>query len=128
MDTSPKWGMLTQLSFQRRNRQAVALFNQKRPTNVCDPEDMARAAAKYVFAALLALLSTQAAGSCIRVVTPVEIVWCAEADQRTPLETPRIRVQMRAAQPALAYASQTRPQPDSAVLFQRPPPTPFLFS
>lgn len=88
---------------------------------------MARAVAKYVFAALLALLSTQAAPS-LRVVGAAEIVWCAQAEQQAPREARPIRAHVPAGRPASAYVSRTRPEPDAAVLFQRPPPTPFLFS
>jgi hypothetical protein len=89
---------------------------------------MARAVAKYVFAALLALLSTQAAAPSLRVVGAAEIVWCAQAEQQAPREDRGIRMALPATQPALLYVSRTRPEPDAAVLFQRPPPTPFLFS
>ncbi|MGA3075865.1 MAG: hypothetical protein ABSG56_19530 [Bryobacteraceae bacterium] len=89
---------------------------------------MARAAAKYVFAALLALLSTQAGVPSVRVVTAIEIVCRTEAEQQTPREAPRPRAGRQVRQPAATYLSRTRPEPDAAILFQRPPPTPFLFS
>jgi hypothetical protein len=89
---------------------------------------MARAVAKYVFAAMLALLSTQAAVPSVRVVAGIEIVWSSEAEQQTPREARRIRVDIRAAQTAPAYVSRTGPEPDAAILFQRPPPTASLFS
>ena len=47
-------------------------------------KEMARAVAQYVFAALLALLSTQAAVPSVRVVSAIEIVCCAEAEQQAP--------------------------------------------
>ena len=82
---------------------------------------------KYAFAALLALLSTQAGVPSVRVVSAIEIVCCWEAEQQTPREARRIRADIQARQPALAYVSRTRHTPDIAVLFQRPPPTPSLF-
>jgi hypothetical protein len=57
---------------------------------------MARAAAKYVFAALLALLSTQAAVPSVRVVTAIEIVCRTEAEQQAPREARRIRADIQA--------------------------------
>ena len=52
---------------------------------------MARAAAKYVFAALLALLSTQAGVPSLRVVTAFEIVFSTDAEEQCPREARRIR-------------------------------------
>ena len=97
------------------------------PVDLWDARGMARAVAKYVFAALLALLSTQAAPS-LRVVGAAEIVWCAEVEQQAPREDRGIRTDSRATQPAPVYVSRTRTEPDAAVLYQRPPPTPLLFS
>jgi hypothetical protein len=89
---------------------------------------MARAVAKYLFTALLALLSTQAAVPSVRVVAGIEIVWSAEAEKQTPHEVRSIPAGIPVRQPAPAYASRTRPEPNIAVLFQRPPPAEFLFS
>ena len=89
---------------------------------------MARAAVKYVFAALLALLSTQAGVPSVRVVTAIAIVCSTEAEQQAPREARRARAGIAVRQPAATYLSLTRPEPDAAILFQRPPPTPFLFS
>jgi hypothetical protein len=89
---------------------------------------MARAVAKYVFAALLALLSTQAVVPSVRVVTASEIAWCTEAEQQTPGEVRRFRADLQVRQPAPIYLSRTRPEPAAAILFQRPPPLPSLFS
>ena len=89
---------------------------------------MARAAAKYAFAALLALLSTQAAVPSVRVVTAIEIVWCTEAEQQAPRQARRIRADVQFRQPASTYASRTRPVQEAAILFQRPPPSTSLFS
>jgi hypothetical protein len=98
-------------------------------TDLCDPQSMARAVAQYAFAALLALLSTQALVPSLRAAPGIEIVCSSEAEQRVPREVRRIRaacVQVRP--PAPPYVSRTRPEPDAVVLFQRPPPTPSLFS
>jgi hypothetical protein len=89
---------------------------------------MARAAVKYVFAALLALLSTQAGAPSVRVVAGIEIVWCAEAELPAPRDARRFLPEMQVRQPASAYVSRTKAQPDAAFLFQRPPPTASLFS
>jgi hypothetical protein len=89
---------------------------------------MARAAAKYAFAALLALLSTQAAVPSLRVVTAIEIVCRTEAEQQTPREARHVRADLQAPPPAPPYLSRTKPEPDAAVLFQRPPPSTSLIS
>jgi hypothetical protein len=89
---------------------------------------MARAVAKYAFAALLALLSTQAAVPSIRVVTAIEVVCRTEAEQQIPREARRVRADAQAPPPAPAYVSRIRPEPDAAVLFQRPPPSTSLVS
>ncbi|MGA2135484.1 MAG: hypothetical protein ABSH50_24610 [Bryobacteraceae bacterium] len=89
---------------------------------------MAQAALKYVFAALLALLSAQAVAPSLRVVTTIEIVWRAEADQQAPQAARTIRKPAAALPAAPSYTSRVRPEPDAAVLFQRPPPATSLFS
>ena len=88
---------------------------------------MARAALKYVFAALLTLLSAQAVVPCPRVIAAIEIVWGTEAEQQPAQETTSAPPVIQARRSALPYASRTRPEPDSAVLFQRPPPAGSLF-
>src|ERR1039457_5692138 len=98
------------------HRRFAALHGQP----VCETlKTMARAVAKYVFAALLALLSTQAAVPSVRLVAGIEIVWCTEAEQQTPREARLIRADIQAGQPVPTYVSRTRPEPDAAVLFQR---------
>lgn len=88
---------------------------------------MARAVLKYTFAAVLALLSVQAGVPFTHVVAGIEIVCCTEAEQQSPREAPSVRPQTPNQQPVLPYASRTPPEPDGAVLFQRPPPSPSLF-
>jgi hypothetical protein len=89
---------------------------------------MARAVGKYAFAALLALLSTQAVVPSVRVVPATEIVGRSKAEQQIPREARRIRADIQVRQLAPAYVSRTRPEPDAAFLFQRPPPATSLFS
>ena len=89
-------------------------------------ERMTRAAAKLVFAALLALFSAHSAVPSSRVVAAAEVVWCCRAEQRT--------VEEARSAPAVARREPTQPacrspyvaEPDAAVLFQRPPPNPSL--
>jgi len=89
---------------------------------------MTRAVTKCVFAALLALLSTQAVTPSIRVAAAIEIISGSRIEQEAPQKARRNRAEVQVPQPALAYVSRTRPEPDTAVLFQRPPPTTVLFS
>jgi hypothetical protein len=81
---------------------------------------------EHVFAALLALLSAQAAVPSVRVVAA--IVCCTEAEQQTPREARRARAEVQVREPAPAYVSLAKPEPDTAVLFQRPPPALSLFA
>jgi hypothetical protein len=87
-----------------------------------------RALLQYVFAALLALFSTLVGVPSARVVSETAIVWCAEAEQQMPRELRTIRARWQVRPPSPAYVSLTKPEPDAAVLFQRPPPAPSLFS
>jgi hypothetical protein len=89
---------------------------------------MARAALQYGFAALLALLSLQATVPSAQVVAAIEIACRSEAQQPLPSEARRVRASVPVRRSALTYASRTRPEPAAAVLFQRPPPVPSLFS
>jgi hypothetical protein len=89
---------------------------------------MARLALQYVFAALLALLSTQAVVPSVRVAATIEIVCRSEAEQQIALETRCIPADIPLPQPALTYVSRIRLEPDAAVLFQRPPPQSSLIS
>ena len=89
---------------------------------------MARAVLKFAFAALLALFSPLAIVPSARDVASIEIVYRTEAEQQTPREAQSIPPGVPARQPAPTYVSRTKPEPDTAVLFQRPPPASSLFS
>jgi hypothetical protein len=89
---------------------------------------MARLALQYAFAALLALLSSRAVVPSVRVAATIEIVCRSEAEQQIALQTRCIPADTPLPQPALTYVSRIRPEPDAAVLFQRPPPQTSLFS
>lgn len=83
---------------------------------------MARAVTKYVFAALFALLSTQAVVPSVRVAPGIEIVCGTGVEQQIPNKTVRLVVRLRARPAVPCYISHTRPEPDAPILFQRPPP------
>jgi hypothetical protein len=89
---------------------------------------MARAVMKYAFAALLALLSTQAVALSVRVATAIEVVYSNEAEQQAPREARRVLVNAPIRQATPAYVSRTRPEPYTPALFQRPPPLSSLCS
>ncbi len=88
---------------------------------------MARAAAQYVFAALLALLSAQAAVPSRHVESTAKIVWCAETEQQAIEQVRRVRTTQTAPPAVVEYTSHITVPPDAAVLFQRPPPASSLF-
>jgi hypothetical protein len=89
---------------------------------------MARAVAKYVFAALLAMLSAQAAVPSRHLASPAQIVWCAETEQQAAEQIQPVRVVRRERLSAVDYTSRVSAPPDSAALFQRPPPGTSLFA
>jgi len=89
---------------------------------------MARAAAQYVFAALLALLSAQTAAPSHRVTSPEQIVWCAETEQQVAEQLRPDRPERCAAVASIEYTSHVGVPPDAAVLFQRPPPASSLIA
>jgi hypothetical protein len=100
--------------------------------NCATLEQMARAVLKYAFAALLALLSTQAVVPSARAVAAIEMACSIHLEDRTEKQTPqdarRIRADIQVLQNARPYVSRTRPELDTAVLFQRPPPRSSLFA
>ncbi|MGE5644373.1 MAG: hypothetical protein ACM336_01145 [Acidobacteriota bacterium] len=84
---------------------------------------------KYVFAALLAFFSAQAGVPSALVAPAAEIVWCTEAKKQAPREVALVRpAATPVPRPTPSYLSRTAPEPDSAVLFQRPPPAFSSFS
>lgn len=89
---------------------------------------MARALLKYAFVALFALLSTQAVVPSTRVAAAIEIVCSAKTEQEMARETRAIAPPAPVGPPAPFYVSRTRPQPEAAPLFQRPPPSFLRFS
>jgi len=88
---------------------------------------MARAVAQYVFAALLALLSTQTALPSRHVSAREQIVWCAENERQAAEPIRPARVEQRAPLAVGGYTPHVCAPPDTAVLFQRPPPSNSLF-
>lgn len=113
-----------------RARVAVVLEGERRPrggTNCETLVEVARAALRYVFVAVLALFSVQVVAP-VRVVTTLEFAYRCEAEQQSPRMIPRPRVEVRMRPPASGYQSRTRPEPFLAALFQRPPPIVSLFS
>jgi hypothetical protein len=88
---------------------------------------VARAILKYTFAALLALLSTQAVTPHTRVCASIEVVCSKQAEEHAPRRAQSSGMAAPIRQNACCYVSRTRPEPAAAVLFQRPPPS-FFFS
>lgn len=95
---------------------------------------MARSAVRLVFAAMLALLATQAPVPSVRVVAAFEIVWLAQSlaqsdvRQRAPRSirrTARTAPDRPQAQP---YTSFLASGPDIVVAYQLPPPVPSFAS
>ncbi len=89
---------------------------------------MTRAAVQYVFAAVLALLTTQVVVPPARVVSVVEIVCSVRTKQHAPRKTRDIQVRERVLNSAPVYQSWRGTEPHTPALFQRPPPPIFLFS
>jgi hypothetical protein len=85
---------------------------------------------RLVFAAMLALLATQASTPSVRVIAAFEVLWIAQSEvrQRTP-RTPR-----RTARPApnrqerTEYVSFAASEPDVVLVYQLPPPVSSLAS
>ena len=86
---------------------------------------MARAFLKYAFVALLALFTTQAVVPMPRVAAAILFVCDAEVEQRVPADSQARHKETPLAAPG--YRSCPRPDPDAAVLYQRPPPAGSLF-
>jgi hypothetical protein len=95
---------------------------------------MARMALKCVLAGLLAVMAAQGAAPCARIVTAiaavctVETACRADTEQRARYKVQGVRATLRFRRQSARYVSPTRPAPDRGSLFQRPPPTAFLFA
>ncbi len=88
---------------------------------------MTRAAAPYVFAVLLTLMTAQAAVPTTRVMSGVEIVYSDKAEQQAPRNIACLELRERVPNPAPAHQSWIGTERGTPVLFQRPPPALFLF-
>ncbi len=89
---------------------------------------MAQAVVKYVFAALLALVSTQPFVSSARLQAVAEIAWSAAAERQATQDSTGVHRQRHPLPAAPKYVSRLRPEPDSTAHFQRPPPNSSLFA
>lgn len=87
-----------------------------------------RTALQYAFAALLMVLSAQAAIPPPPVAAPIDIASRFEAKQQIPDETGRPGAATSVEQSLPDYESRASLEPDSARFFQRPPPRRFFFS
>jgi hypothetical protein len=85
---------------------------------------MARTAVRLVFAAMLALLATQASMPSVRVVAAFEIVWLAQSEvrQRAPRKIQRTARTTPDRRKPLAYVSLVASEPDVVLIYQLPPP------
>lgn len=85
---------------------------------------MARAVVKYAFAALLALLSTQALVPSERLVATIGVLCAIPLEDKTETENPRdarrIQVGPQVLQRARVYVSWIGSESDIDVLFRRP--------
>jgi hypothetical protein len=80
-----------------------------------------------MFAAMLALLSTQAPTLSVRFIAAFEMV-CrtraaqTDAEQQAPRDIPRVGADPRGRLCAPVYVSFAGPEPDTVLFFQLPPP------
>src|SRR3954452_6716388 len=96
---------------------------------ICETlKPMARAVVQYTFTALLALLSIHGVVPSAQVITPTVIIFRAEAGQQISRGIRPLHRCQRVQPLAPFYVSRIRPEPDTAALFQRPPPKFPLFS
>ncbi|HEX4278268.1 MAG TPA: hypothetical protein VHZ74_23095 [Bryobacteraceae bacterium] len=88
---------------------------------------MARSAARYIFAALLVLLSMQAAEFSSPPVSRADIVWNGATDRQSVRQvSATTEISLTPELIASSYGSIPS-EPDPAALFQRPPPATSLF-
>jgi hypothetical protein len=89
---------------------------------------MARTAVRLVFAAMLALLATQAPMPSVRVVAAFEILWLAQSPaqsnvrQRAPRKIQRSARTTRDRREPQTYVSLVAAEPDVVLIYQLPPP------
>jgi len=85
---------------------------------------MARTAVRLVFAAMLALLATQAPMPSVRVVAAFEIVWLAQSEvrQRAPRKIQRTARTTPDRREPQTYVSLVAAEPDVVLIYQLPPP------
>jgi hypothetical protein len=94
---------------------------------------MAKTAMKLVFAAMLALLATQAAAPTVRAAAVLEIVWLAQcpaqnpaqrkAQQQAPRKIQRTARDTPGRRQSQTYVSLVASGPDVVLMYQLPPPT-----
>jgi hypothetical protein len=85
---------------------------------------MARTAVRLVFAAMLALLATQAPMPSVRVVAAFEVVWLAQSEvrQRAPRKIQRAARTTPDRTEPQAYVSLVASERDVILIYQLPPP------
>ncbi|HEX4164744.1 MAG TPA: hypothetical protein VHZ55_04660 [Bryobacteraceae bacterium] len=89
---------------------------------------MARVVVRYTFAALLALLAMHGVTPETSADTPAAFVSHTRAQQRIARPAVLRRAVRLTQRVTLQYASRIRPEPEPAILFQRPPPTLLRFT
>jgi hypothetical protein len=89
---------------------------------------MARAIVKYIFVALLAVVSVHEAAPSTRVITPAVIVCRASEKQPIYSEIRTVQPDRRRQPLPPLYVSRISSGPVATNLFQRPPPASRFFS
>ena len=79
---------------------------------------------KLVFAAMLALLATQASMPSVRVVAAFEVVWLVQSEvrQRAPRKIQRTARTAPVRREPQAYVSLVASGPDLVLIYRLPPP------
>jgi hypothetical protein len=105
------------------------LNEPRRETSACATlGSMARAMVKYIFVALLAVVSAHEVVPSTRVVTPTVIVCHAAEEQPIYSEIRAVHPDRRRQPLPPLYMSRIRSGPVATDLFQRPPPASPFFS
>jgi hypothetical protein len=122
----PSFAGLTDPAPQKRSDIALQPAPSAAKRFVRHSTHMARAAVRLVFAAMLALLTTQLATPSVRLVAAFESVWHTEIDQaeaeQRPQTVTRVCTPDCDRQTTPAYSSFVKPDPDAVLFFQLPPP------